>query len=171
MQNMFSVGVCVDKSGVMSSKNGKKFLSFKITDLQKHDRELVRKSLSKMTPESAKIQMSKLFNPNMYRVINLMCFSENAAKIHKLLQIGSVYAIIAPKYMPAKPGDHQTQLYTYTIDNENNLVQLGYSQDYDVCKGQDSNPRTPAVKTNCCTFVNKSIEKLCDRHELQVQQS
>jgi hypothetical protein len=36
------VAVVVDRSGVLTSKAGKKFVSFKISDLQKYDREKVR---------------------------------------------------------------------------------------------------------------------------------
>lgn len=39
---IFTVGVVVDRSGVLTSKAGKKFVSFKISDLQKYDREKVR---------------------------------------------------------------------------------------------------------------------------------
>ena len=34
----FTVGVIVDRSGVLTSKAGKKFISFKVSDLQKYDR-------------------------------------------------------------------------------------------------------------------------------------
>lgn len=114
--------------------------------------------------------MGKLYNKNMYRVVNIMCFSDSSAKIHKICHPGTIMAIIAPKFMAAKPGVNDEQQLTFTIESEANLVQIGYSYDYDVCSGQDSNPRTPSVKCPCITFVNKSVEKLCDRHKLEVTQ-
>ncbi len=74
---------------------------------------------------------------------------------------------MSPKLLPAKPDD---QLVSFSIDSDSNIIQIGYSFDYDVCRGEDSNPRTPSVKSPCITFVNKSIESLCDRHKLEVAQ-
>lgn len=77
--------------------------------------------------------MAKLYNKNMYRVINVMCFGDAASKIHKMCQPGTVLAILSPKFFPSKAGEEQ--LLSFTIDSEKNLVQIGYSFDYDVCKG------------------------------------
>lgn len=166
---MFSVGVVVDRTGVLTSKNGKKFISVKFSDLQKFDREKVRKSMAQtLGPDSAKIQMNKLYNKNMYRVITIMCFGDSAVKIAKVCLPGTVMAVIGPKFMPAKAGQNEDQHLTYTIESDANLVQIGYCFDYDVCKGQDSNPRTPSVKCPCIQFVNKSVERMCDRHKLEV---
>jgi hypothetical protein len=111
--------------------------------------------------------MARLYNNNMYRVLNIMCFGDSAPAVFKLCQPGVVMALIAPKFMPAKG---EESLWSYAIDSEQSFLQIGYSFDYDICKGQDSNPRTPAVKAQCYTFVNKAVEKLCDRHKLQVEQ-
>jgi hypothetical protein len=41
-QGSFTVGVVTDRSGVLTSKNGKKFISIKLSDLEKYDRVKVR---------------------------------------------------------------------------------------------------------------------------------
>ena len=110
--------------------------------------------------------MAKLYNKNMYRVINVMCFGDHAGKVHKVCQPGSIIAVLNPKFMVAKTGNEES-LNTYTIESDSHLVLIGYSFDYDVCRGEDSNPRTPSVKTGCINFVNKSVEPLCDRHKLE----
>ena len=75
---------------------------------------------------------------------------------------------MSPKFMPGKADE---PLLSFSIESDNSIIQIGYSFDYDVCKGQDSNPRTPSVKCPCITFVNKSVEKMCDRHKLEVEQT
>lgn len=77
---------------------------FKVSDLEKYDREKVRKSLENISAETAKIQISKLYNKNMYRVIDVMCFGESAHKVFKITQPGTIVALLNPKFMPAKPG-------------------------------------------------------------------
>lgn len=73
--------------------------------------------------------------------------------------------------MPAKPGQSdEMQHLSFSIDSESHLLLIGYSFDYDVCRGLDSNPRTPQVKLACMSFVNKAVEKLCDRHKLASEQ-
>ena len=57
---------------------------FKVSDLQKYDREKVIKSFDTVASESAKIQMSKLFNWNMYRVIDIIIFGDTAYKAFKI---------------------------------------------------------------------------------------
>jgi len=40
------VGVVVERSGVLQSKNGKRFMTFKVSDLEKFDLQKVRKSIA-----------------------------------------------------------------------------------------------------------------------------
>ena len=39
---IYTVGVVVERSGVLSSKSGKRFMSFKVSDLEKYDMQKVR---------------------------------------------------------------------------------------------------------------------------------
>ena len=48
--------------------------------------------------------MNKLYNKNMYRVVNIMCFGDSATKVFKICVPGNVVALLQPKFMPAKPG-------------------------------------------------------------------
>jgi hypothetical protein len=64
----------------------------------------VRKSLELVSAETAKIQMNKLYNKNMYRVISIMCFGDAANKVFKICQPGTILAILNPKFMPSKTG-------------------------------------------------------------------
>jgi hypothetical protein len=48
---IYTIGVVVDRSGVLASKNGKKFMSFKLSDLQKYDMAKVRKSFASKTED------------------------------------------------------------------------------------------------------------------------
>ena len=45
-KGFFTVGVVVDKLGVRTSKSGKNFCLFKISDLEKYEMTSVRKSLT-----------------------------------------------------------------------------------------------------------------------------
>jgi len=43
---IYTVGVVVERSGVLQSKNGKRFMTFKVSDLEKFDLQKVRKSIA-----------------------------------------------------------------------------------------------------------------------------
>jgi hypothetical protein len=160
----FSVAVVVDRGGVQQTKNGKKYVCLKLTNLEKYDRERVRKSFGAMSSESAKMQINKLYNNNMYRVVSIMCFGDSAGPVHKSSVPGTVVALIGPKFFASKPGAETQKHTTFLVDNVSQLVPIGYSFDYNICCGQDSNPRNPHAKTPCYNFVNSSVEKMCDRH-------
>ena len=76
------MGVVVDRSGVLQSKNGKRFMTFKVSDLEKFDLQKVRKSIASQSAESQKTHM-KQFNSNGYRVVSLMVFGDQASACHK----------------------------------------------------------------------------------------
>jgi len=54
---------------------------------------------------------------------------------------------------------------TYCVENDHQYLIVGYSEDYDVCKGQSSNVGMLSVR--CRTFLNKSVEHICDRHKYE----
>lgn len=63
---------------------------------------------------------------------------------------------------------------TYSIDNSAQLLIIGYSQDYDVCKGKSTansvNPNSNSFQSqtvNCRAYLNKSVETLCDQHKFE----
>lgn len=46
---------------------------------------------------------------------------------------------------------------------------IGYSEEYDICKGRTQNTFKPgSMETfQCKAFLNKSVENICDRHKLE----
>jgi hypothetical protein len=84
------------------------------------------------------------------------------------LPAGTVVAVLNPRKMDSKPDPNGKQGTTYTIDSEHSISNLGYSRDYDVCNGMSENPTTK-VRYCCSHFVNKTVEKECERHQLEAQ--
>ena len=78
-------------------------------------------------------------------------------------------AITNPKVMRGNP-EHGVAFGTYSADQ---IMMIGYSEDYDLCKGKSSSnsvmvtPGGMAENFACRTFLNKSIETLCDKHKYE----
>ena len=98
-----------------------------------------------------------------------MAFGDFSVQVHKICQPGTVLALLQAKPLPPRPGSDDNPL-SFTIDSLASLIPIGYSADFDICRGQDSNPRTPSVKVDCAEFVNKSVEKVCERHKFEMMQ-
>jgi hypothetical protein len=62
----------------------------------------------------------------------------------------------------------QNQPLTFCIESEASVLKIGFSNDFDICGGQNVDRQTSAKET-CHNFVNKSVEKLCERHRFAAQ--
>jgi hypothetical protein len=84
----------------------------------------------------------KGFNQNGYRLVTVMAFGDHAGDVHRKVQPGSIIALLNPKEMTGR----EDQGFTYSLETVKNIVVIGYSEDYEVCKGQDRNARNRDVK-------------------------
>jgi len=48
------------------------------------------------------------------------------------------------------------------------ILNIGFSQDFDICTGTTIDPYTKSEK-KCSSFVNRSVERLCDKHKFEIQ--
>lgn len=76
----FTVGVLVDSTRPIASKNGKTFMILKLTDLVKYDMHKVKKQLAlKYKNNSEFLKMAeKNISTNGYKTIKVMVFNELA---------------------------------------------------------------------------------------------
>ena len=98
-----------------------------------------------------------------------MSFGESASVVTKI-RPGTIIAVINPRMMPRKPNQPADQNdHTFCIDSEAQLMMIGYSEEYDICKGRTQNTYRPgSMETfQCKTFLNKSVENICDRHKME----
>ncbi len=93
----------VDRSGVQTAKSGKKYISVRLSDLQKYDRQKVLQSFAGLSEANTKAQM-KIYNKNMYRVINVMAFGDFSTIVYRICQPGTILAILQLKHLPPRPG-------------------------------------------------------------------
>ena len=81
---------------------------------------------------------------------------------------GVIVAILNPRLWKA----NAEYGVSYSIDNSAQMFIIGYSQDYDVCKGKTqstslANNQFNTQPMNCRIFVNRSVETLCDQHKFE----
>jgi len=61
----------------------------------------------------------------------------------------------------------------FGIYSEAQIMMIGYSEDYNLCKGKSSSNSVVSMFSGmaenfaCRTFLNKSIETLCDKHKYE----
>lgn len=108
----------------------------------------------------------KAYTANGYKNISFMSFGE-AAPFALKLRPGTVIAVISPKLMPKK--DDTDHGFSFCIDGEAQLLVIGYSEDYDVCKASTKSLNRPgSMETfQCRAFLNKSVENMCDKHKME----
>lgn len=107
----FTVGVVVEVFGPQTSKTGKQFSVFKLTDLVKYDLAKVIKELETKAQQNKQLfggtnesvlehvkQSMHSFNSNGYKTLKVLAFSEAAVPISKL-GIGIVVGLLNPKLM------------------------------------------------------------------------
>ena len=85
----------------MESRNGKKFIILKLSDLVKYDmtkvRQLVQKEF-KNEPEAQK-QALKVYNQDGYKTINFLAFGETLTLPFSKITAGTVLAVLNPRLM------------------------------------------------------------------------
>lgn len=129
-KGFFTVGVVVDRIGVLNSKGGKTFSILKVSDLVKYNMARVKEHLGrqfKNDQESLKHAL-KAFNPDGYKTISIMAFNECAVPA-KNIGSGTVVAVLNPRLMPpsksstAAGGDGKAdQGLTFCIDTMDAIV-------------------------------------------------
>jgi hypothetical protein len=78
IRSFFTIGVIVDISAPLQSKNNKKYRAIKVSDLVKYDIFKVKKHLEKTySQDKDGYKMAeKSFNSNGYKVLKIMVFDE-----------------------------------------------------------------------------------------------
>lgn len=101
-KGFFTVGVVVDRIGVLTSLKGKTFTILKISDMVKYNMTRVKEYLNrqfKNDPDGLK-QAIKSYNEDGYKTISVMCFNESALPA-KNIPSGTVVGLLNPRLMPA----------------------------------------------------------------------
>ena len=58
--------------------------------------------------------------------------------------------------------------YQFSLDSPAQFEIIGYSQDYDICKGRNAQATfMNQTSLACKEFLNKSVENICDRHKME----
>mmetsp|Transcript_18862 Transcript_18862/g.25582 ORF Transcript_18862/g.25582 Transcript_18862/m.25582 type:complete len:173 (+) Transcript_18862:619-1137(+) len=158
----FTVGVIVDKIGVLTSKGGKKFTILKISDLVKYNMNRVKDSLLKTyaSDQDGFKQAMRSFNSDGYKTFSLMAFNESALPA-KNLPSGTVIAILNPRLLPANTSSEKQQGVTFAMDTIDAVVEIGFSRDFNICLRTTVHP-VSQKEIPCHRFVNTSVEKICE---------
>ena len=65
-----------------------------------------------------------------------MCFGESALKMSNI-RPGTIVGVINPRLMPKNKNASADQNgLTFCIDGEAQFMMIGYSEEYDICKGR-----------------------------------
>ena len=115
----FTVGVIVDKIGVLTSKGGKKFTIVKLSDLVKYNMARVKQHLERVhTGDAEGLKTAlKAYNPDGYKTMSIMAFNESALP-SKNIKSGTVVALCNPRMLPpsANADKSSQQGLTFCID-------------------------------------------------------
>ena len=140
VNGFFTIGVVTEKSPIIVSKTGKKFSILKISDLTKYDLNKLKSTLDQgaQNAEETKLQM-KSYTANGYKQVTLFCFGPESASYVQTLRAGCIILVLNPKYSKPKP-DALDKGFSFSIDSPAQFDIIGYSQDYDICKGRNKHP-------------------------------
>lgn len=110
-------------------------------------------------------QSLKAYTANGYKNLSFMAFGDAAPNMLNI-RPGTVIAVINPRLMP-KRGDERG--YSFCIDGEAQVMLIGYSEDYDVCKAATKSVNRPGSMESfqCRSFLNKAVENICDKHKME----
>ena len=103
----FTVGVVVDRIGVLTSKGGKTFSILKLSDLVKYNMKRVKEFYARQFPNDQEglKQALKSYNSDGYKTISVMAFNESTLPA-KNIKSGTVIAVMNPRMMP--PSNQQS---------------------------------------------------------------
>ncbi|KAM7307110.1 protein MCM10 homolog isoform X2 [Ixodes scapularis] len=143
-----TVGVLVNKSAPKTSKNGKPFSIWKLTDLQ-----------------------------DCENLVSIFLFGEVHEK-HWKTSVGSVVGFLNPSVMPNKDSYNGRSEVCLSIDHPGKVMLMGTSKDFGTCKGisKSGHPCTMVVNTYTCPYcvyhVKAEYRKMSSkRTELQASYS
>ena len=152
----FTVGIVVDKIGVLTSKsNGKPFTIIKLSDIVKYDMAKVKSHIAtqhKNDEKECKTAL-KAYSDDGYKSVSFFAF-EKAAMPAKNITPGSVIAILNPRLMSSAGTQKQGNVddrdkqnskamgHSFIFDSENSIVRIGYSKDFNICSASSTNPVT-----------------------------
>ena len=109
-KGIFTVGVIVDRIGVLNSKAGKKFSILKLSNLVKYNVVKVKEHLARVLKNDEDGQKIALraFNADAYKTVSFMAFGESALPA-KNINSGTVVAIMNPKILPQSSSRDKTE--------------------------------------------------------------
>ena len=175
----FTVAILAQTSEIKKSKNGKNYIRWTMTNLQKIDtkRQLevikenrnqensLRNIPSSFLPSAPKLPSQvnpiKTKSPNKdpakingYHILNILLFESSVKEFYNE-HTGGVFAFSNPVPM----GASDMYGYTLAIQNSTQILKIGNSHNFDYC----SHSLTKSGY-NCRNFVNTSIERRCEMH-------
>ena len=158
----FTVGVIVDKIGVLNSKGGKRFTIVKLSDLVKYDLNRVKNHLTKLhgSDQDGFKQAFRAFTSDGYKTISIMAFNDSALPA-KNIPSGTLIAVMNPRILPPSSNAEKQQGPTFAIDTIDSVVQIGFSREFNICARTTTHP-VSKKEIPCHKFVNTSVEKICE---------
>lgn len=172
-KGFFTVGVVVDKIGVLTSKSGKNYTVLKLSDLVKHDVAKMKAMLGMTFGKDLEGYKTALraFNSDGYKAVTLMAFGESALAAKKIPS-GTVVAVLTPRLLQSNPNPGEQRKneggLTFCVDSPDALISIGFSSDFNICTEVSVNSSS-GKQTKCTRFVNTSIQRICDEHKARLQ--
>ena len=161
-KGFFTIAVMVDKSRVLESKHGKKFIILKLSDLVKYDMSKVRQLIEKefKNDPGAQKEALKVYNAEGYKTINFLAFGESLTLPFSKIVAGTVLAVLNPRLM--RPQQKEStgkaggaggpldtfvkktpdQEHSFSIESENAIIKIGTSKDFNICAEHSVHPTT-----------------------------
>mmetsp|Transcript_33225 Transcript_33225/g.50932 ORF Transcript_33225/g.50932 Transcript_33225/m.50932 type:complete len:86 (-) Transcript_33225:596-853(-) len=75
----------------------------------------------------------KSYTSEGYKQTTFMSFGEDASKELISLRTGTIVGVLNPRVMQNSNPEHG---FAFSVDTKAQLFVIGYSQDYDICKGK-----------------------------------
>lgn len=108
--------------------------------------------------------------------MSVMAFGNEVAQSVQNIKAGCVVMVINPKLMKEQQsggngqGNSQKGIM-FAIDSEAQVEIIGYSEDYNICNGRTNQQQfltgVGSESYACRTFLNKSVETICDKHKAE----
>lgn len=120
-----------------------------------------------------------MYNADGYKTINFLAFGDTSLPASKI-NAGTVLGVLNPRLMQARQGNdssgpmqsesarNQNQETSFSIESEDAMIKIGFSQDFNICPATSPHANTQQPIA-CIRFINTSVEKICDKHKQELQ--
>jgi len=115
-----------------------------------------------------------MYNVDGYKTCKFLAFGDTSLPASKI-NAGTVLGLLNPRLMEARTGPmqsesarNQNQETSFSIESEDAMIKIGFSQDFNICPATSPHANTQQPIA-CVRFINTSVEKICDKHKAELQ--